>query len=614
MLAGPRADRQAQWGLPRKTDGMSVASSPGEDLPPVPSTMHGLTDPNDSGMVERDTMRSDFMTGASGSMAHSNIGPDRLLPTGGGQAMARTGSATAQIGGVEWIDWMDEYKRYKEVKIRADAEAAKLKAQAEMPPPPLPASVSTTASPSEAPSAKASPITTADDVREELREVDLTSSVADVSSAVDLTRSSSRDDFAPSGSLRKRSMSIRSQLSSLDPTRSPGQKRLSIFERPRHSSNGSAKSDVPSIVQAGKKKKNLVNKMEGWWNAVKSNFVPETSLPHQPHRPSNLGVYAERRVPSAPASRRSSGKSPMMSAHPDPMSIGMSRRDTSQSLRQATSHAELRSPTHAAQSSTLEPAASISASNAARLAQIARSSSTLDVPTRYATMGDHQLASDYLLAAPRTSLENRRRQPNLRLELEPHVLTQVPLPSRGQSSNGSISALPARLSTVNSSQSDSHRPSEHTSRSSSYGHGSMGPGLTPGVPRWDQSPSPIFALTTSTADDQKDGTALAPGADISIASVRRHVKHRLNGAKETCDKTLLKVIELITRFADETKARDEMAMEDRRRQEEQKDYFENISDSPIFDGEESDFEGGPAYDGSRSRNGKFRSDNVHFDD
>lgn len=609
MLAAPRTGRQAQWDLQPKIGPASAASSPGEDLPPVPMTMPFLSEPQ-SAIAERGATAHNFASGVSGPMAHSNAGPDRMLSPAalGGQLMARTGSATAQIGGVEWIDWMDEYKRYKEVKIRADAEAARLKAQSDMPPPPVPAAASTSTSPREEQTAENSPVSSAADARRMPAEIDLTSSIVDTSSAVDLTRSDSRDDFGPSGHLRKRSMSIRSQLSALDPTRSPSQKRMSMFERPRNTSSGSTKSDAASITAGGKKKKNLVTKMEGWWSAVKSNFVPETGAPHQSHRPSNLGIYAERRIPSAPASRRSSGKS-VLAVDSGLLPPAMTRRDTSQSLRNATSHAELRSPTTARDPAALEPALSITGSTSADLAKLTRSAMTLDVP------GPHsELLAPVPLAAPRASLESRRRQPNLRLELEPHVLTQPSSGSRAQSSNGSISALPARLSTVNSSQSDSRRPSEHTSRSSSYGQSFMGPGLTPGVQRWDQSPSPIFAVTTADSGGSNESKPVAPGAEISVASVRRHVKHRLNGAKETCDNTLRKVIALITRFADETRAQDEMAMEEKRRLEEQRDYFENISDSPLFDDGESDFEGGLGFDGSRSRNGECLEEVIPFAD
>jgi serine/threonine-protein kinase RIM15 len=597
MLSAPRDIRQAQWGYQSKGGLASAASSPGEDLPPVPMTLPYDPIREDSG--ERRVSAGDKPGGQAQQVwgAQPSAGPSGFRPSGG-ETMTRMGSANAQIGGVEWIDWMDEYKRYKEAKIQADNQAAKLKAQAEMPPPPLPGQSVTSDSPRNSPSARSSPLAR-DTARISPRET-LPSTMNDNSSAIDLTPSASRDGTETHSQGRRRSMSIRSQLSSLDPTRSPGQRKLSVFERPRQTSNSSNRSEAASSSAGVKKKKNLVNKMEGWWNAVKSNFNPETNSPHQAHRPSNLGVYAERRVPSAPASRRTSGKS--VAGEPEPPAPAMLRRDTSHSLRNATSVAELRSPLTATGPPMLADAANIVASTSGDILTLPRAASMLAVPSgmsAFSTSSPSRGAPD-TLPVPKSGLDGRRRQPGLRLELEPHVLVQPVARSRGHSSNGSISALPSHLSTVASSASGSHRPSENTSRSSSYGNGntSAGPGLTPGVQPWEQTPSPIFALNTANSGDGK------PGAENTVASVRRHVKHRLNGAKETCDNTLHKVIAAITLFADETRAQDEALVDEKRRLEEQRDYFENISDSPIIDDQESDAEGSLALDGSRSRNGK----------
>ena len=586
MLSAPRDIRQAQWGLPPKSGLHTAASSPGEDLPPVPMTMPFAS------VSHRDGQDTEYLV--DGEQAKSYNDPSTLSPSvfvAGGHAMGRTGSAGGQVGGVEWVDWMDEYKRYKAAKIRADTEAAKLKAQADMPPPPVPGHFSAAAPAKEPSSRRTSPIVRAS-ADHSPKEPAQSSSFQD-SSAIDLTPSVSRDE--PIGHIRKRSMSIRSQLSSLDPTRSPSTRKLSVFEKPRQTSNGSVKSDIMSSASGVKKKKNLVNKMEGWWNAVKSNFAPEATVPHQVRRPSNLGVYAERRVPSAPASRRTSGKSGHGAEElPKTPPPAMMRRDTSHSLRNATSVAELRSPTTANGPPMLADPANITASVSGDIINLARSSSMLTVPSgmsAYSTSSHSaplQSRQDNL-PVPKAGLEARRRQPNLRLELEPHVMTQ-PSRSRGHSSNGSVSALPAHLSTVASSA-PGHRPSE--SRSSSYG-----PGLTPGVHPWEQTPSPIFALGTGQSEEKENSA----GNDPTVASVRRHVKHRLNGAKETCDNTLHKVIASITRFADDTRAQDDAILEERRRLDEQRDYFENISDSPILDGEESDFDG---LDGPRSRNGTY---------
>jgi serine/threonine-protein kinase RIM15 len=128
-----------------------------------------------------------------------------------------------------------------------------------------------------------------------------------------------------------------------------------------------------------------------------------------------------------------------------------------------------------------------------------------------------------------------------------------------------------------------------------------GPGLTPGLPKWDQTPSPIYALSGDSRGDKED-RPVAPGAEITVASVRRHIKHRLNAAKETCDNTLKKAIDNMTRFADEQKAAQIMQAE---LNDQPLDYFDAISDSPLVDAEESEVEGGDMFDdGFRSRQGE----------
>jgi serine/threonine-protein kinase RIM15 len=95
---------------------------------------------------------------------------------------------------------------------------------------------------------------------------------------------------------------------------------------------------------------------------------------------------------------------------------------------------------------------------------------------------------------------------------------------------------------------------------------------------------------------------VAPGAEITVASVRRHIKHRLNAAKETCDNTLKKAIDNMTRFADEQKAAQIMQAE---MDDQPLDYFDALSDSPLVDAEESEVEGGDMFDdGFRSRHGE----------
>ena len=116
------------------------------------------------------------------------------------------------------------------------------------------------------------------------------------------------------------------------------------------------------------------------------------------------------------------------------------------------------------------------------------------------------------------------------------------------------------------------------------------------MPKWDQTPSPIFALSSDARAANED-RPVAPGAEITVASVRRHVKQRINAAKDACDKSMKKAIDAITKFAEEQRSTEVDDVP--------QDYFEKIGDSPFMDTEDSENESGDKVDnGLRSRAGE----------
>lgn len=479
--------------------------------------------------------------------------------------MAKEASTSGSVNGIEWVDWLDEYKMYKEAKIRAEqaeAEAARL-AQQEI-------QIRSGGLPERGLSVV--PDEDLGDVgdrrmREESPETEVrrrfpsaTDSIRDNSNAISLTPTTSREDVSlQAGPPRRRSMSIRSTLSAFDPKLSPTQRRGSFFEKPRQSSNSSLRSsDNLSVVGSGKKKKNLVTKMEGWWNAVKSNFTPESGV--GPSRPAGQGTVKPR-IPSAPQSRRGSQLNPtpipaipVALLHP-----GIVRRDSasSQSLRNATSHAELRPRGYDGPS--LQPSASISSSASADFSRLSASHSPeasvlrdpflrKSVSPVLSTISSFSTHVD----RPASGLEARRKQPHLSLKLEPHVLG---LDTR-TSSRGTLSTNNSQGKHGSEHSNSDHLPrqlppSHGTSRSSSYGQSLNGPGLTPGVHKWDITPSPIYSFQTGSHQSPDEPKAPAPQTDITINSVRRHIKHRLASAKETCDQELRKVVNAIASFVEE---------------------------------------------------------------
>ena len=569
MLAAPRVDRLAAWELENRP--ASAASSPGEDLPPFPLIMGELdriaTSSENTPLqqtIERRLAKPVGLSRTSGTMGSSGIG------------MERQASGSGTVAGVEWVDWYDCYKRYKDAKIRAESGA-------EITQPGMARIARQAVSPLVADSEKLSR-------REEILPLTL-----DASSVITLTPTTSRDDnIASEGGTRKRGASIRS---SIDLIPSPNQKRPNAFDRPRQTSGSSSRSaEVPSL-SGQSKKKNLVNKMEGWWNAVKSNFIPE--IQHQPQRPSNLGNYVAHRVPSAPQSRRGSDMSPITTPQaalfpPQPM-----RRDSSQSLRQATSHAELRSRSKQYDSYILQGVAGIAGSTSADLARLSRGLSSSLAPNQSQNpstmLTDGQEAFIQALNHQASGLDARRGHASLRLELEPNRMSRAG--SRMTESSGS-----AGRSSHHSAQTRTAVaawPSQASSRTSSYGHPLADSGLTSELLKWDQTPSPIFAPGTQTHSAKED-RPVAPGAEISVASVRQHVRHRLNAAKDACNYTLQKAIAAITKFAEEQRIAEQ--------EDVPLDYFEAMSDSPTMDAEDSGSETGDKItDSMRSRAGAFCS-------
>ena len=269
-----KTNASGQWQL-SAGEAPTSASSSGEDLPPFSLPTANLQRVTSS---PDDPSPKSQAIGRLGDPPHP--GPSSLVVPSGGFGMERQQSAGGgTVGGIEWVDWYDCYKRYKEEKIRAEAETARAKI------PPIGESANEAFDLS-LPSASTSPTTTEGGVSGPYEPTtDLrTHPAAESNSALALSPINSRDDFSSqTGSVRRRSMSIRSSLSVIDPTRSPSQKRASRFDRSsRQVSGGSARSAAESTSSAVKRKKNLASKMEGWWNAVKSNFGPESLEVLQP--------------------------------------------------------------------------------------------------------------------------------------------------------------------------------------------------------------------------------------------------------------------------------------------------------------------------------------------
>lgn len=607
MLAARRADRQSEWGR-LDVIGGTAASSPGEDISATSSfgtfscAIPGTLGPSTS-MPSTQTPNPSLL-GLSSHGAEDNESREVAGSNTGHQPNA----GAAGMGDIEWVDWMDCYRGYKEMKIRAEAEAMKAKT----------------------PKASDSPVSetkqlgyghaTRPSLQEERKpaarvhgrrfsdqEVTISSqkNAEKIPLTLTLTPTVSRDGQGGSlrGSMKRQSLSFK-DLITVEPKISPTQRRSSFFERQRQSSGSSTKTDHSFALGSGSgsgagpmKKKNLVTKMEGWWNAVKSNFVPE----HPSGRPNNdeSNQGRSKHLPKRSGSIASMTQPKSAYLAPERMAV---RGSTSLPLRQVISHNELR---HRSQRDDHYETASVLDSTLADTALPSRNSSSETAmpipqhmlippppPVRHAStvteVTEEPSNPPSRQELPiRTSLEVRRRQPNLRLELEPHTLAQ-PSPHSSNSSGSQPRMVPLGMPL---------RLSESSSRSSLYGQ-TLGPGLTPGTPRWDETPSPVHTLGQHQDEDRED-KPVAPGAELTVGSVRNHIRRRLNGAKEACDASLRRTIDSMTKFVEQER-------QDISRQEELPvDYFEtlNLNDSAVFDADDT---GSEAYenDGPRSRAGQ----------
>jgi serine/threonine-protein kinase RIM15 len=408
-----------------------------------------------------------------------------------------------------------------------------------------------------------------------------------ISNVIDLSPTTSRDKFVSPPSRPRRSISVRSNLSALDSKLSPKAKREKLVDKLRLPSGASSRS-YSEAAGAVKRKKNLVNKMEGWWNAVKSNFTADSLTESSRSR---YHSTAQRRIPSAPHSRRESMLPPSIlpAAQPSFFASESMRRGSSNAhtLHHATSHGELRRiPSYGDHLQASDSPRSTSGDLAGMPRVDAPEIDSLTSPG-YAIDEQECIPLSQRAAS---GLETRRNQPHLRLELEP--LTLGSMARDGTRSNQLIDSQ-GQDQSHNVASAMLHRVSGPSlSRSSSSSYGNPGPGLTPGVPKWDQTPSPIFALGSGS----KQETPTAPGAHSTIANVRRHVKHRLAAAKETCDHTLKRTVDAIAVYAEERRTSVD-ALDDQLR-----GHGEVLSDSPLVD-EESDGDGDEQ---RRARGGEYQ--------
>lgn len=494
-------------------------------------------------------------------------------------ALEKSPSSDSNVNGIEWVDWLDEYKKYKEAKIRSEGGSSR-------------SAVTSTLRPSgDQPlmPEHALPLPTAslDNVPDSI--TSKSSQPSPLSPKQTISQLPSTVDLNP-----KVEHSVRSQETApakisraLSQTGEMLHRTVSRSDAKRHPNSSSSNPSGASLRQtshthkgASRKAKGLGNKIEGWWHSVKTNFqnptvanapVPKI-LPFPPKTRDSAerqqSAYAKAiatKVPSAPPSRRGSVM-PLHSEVPaQSMAFDDNMRTEALFLRTATSHTDL------ARLGNSIP------TNETTESDRASTSSPIPVPSL-----PHRQASDptdgavkstlvqHVVSVQRaaTGLEARRKQPALSLKLDNHMLS-LSLQSRRQ--QGGASLAPSA-----SAYSSSAGSLGFASRSEQESSGSM-----PLVSRgWEQTPSPMQALTTRPALNATSGTSPPAGpAGFSKVSVQRHVKHRLTVAKENCDKELQTIISEITAYVEQHIQRERQLASDIPLEEEEEAEEEEDSES-----------------------------------
>lgn len=549
---------------------------------------------------------------------------------------------------IEWVDWLDEYRKMKEAKLRSELEESEREAEEEVEAltqvaskldlnkdeeerrdsveaaskPQETSSSSSTATrlptpkghelgmrrPSQPPQKRPTPPSTAASANDSRRSLSLASG--------------QRSDFLSSSlgpSSGAAAMAAHSQAMGSSPI-----KRSSVIQDTKNrtislspytsriASTSSATSTASGVTGSGKKKRNLGGKIEAWWSAVKTGFgapnaeavygkgrqQPPFRMPVTPsssERPSHSPRSSPRRDHSSPrlggANEKNKGDLPTLSSSFAGMSFGSphSRSQTGGHANPAASNQSVHTLRAASSVQDLSAAVKDQGSSDTETG-VATGSSLVDVDHQShlgAPSKEPRASSSSKGSDETTSAGGRKRQhPHLSLNLEKGLSSfdagafeglgsgrHTPSSRSGPSSSdrGPLSAASSRspLSATNfkgdtMQQQQQEPPSPRDTRrlSRAWNPTSIHPGsenkvVTP-VEEDRQSQSSPVPRDSSTSR-RPGGNALS-SKDITINSIRHHIRHRLAASKESCDKELRKIVVAINLFVEESiQAREEAA-------------------------------------------------------
>lgn len=463
--------------------------------------------------------------------------------------MGKQTSADNTVNDIEWVDWMDEYKffKFKEAQMREGSSVLPLAH------PGVDAPIMATASPSGS-IPTSSTETTSESVtagNSSTSPISTIQPISDNVAALDVTprQQQSAKVHNPLGMKLSRTISHSSELLSRTTSRMENKR---IPSNPfASSSHAFARQNSHPNKGTAKKGKALGNKIEGWWQSVKTNFqhqatggpVAPRTLPFPPKgltlhdsEDQSRAKTPVNKAPSAPPSRRGSVM-PLSSHVPPAMpTFDYALERESEALRTATSHTDLTRLNEGIPTVDLvTPLSDVPSPTFTEATPTFRQLSDPLIPTVATSI----VRPFVPVQRAATGLEARRKQPALSLKLDQPIL-KLPLHQQRQYSETSTAASGSAVSSGTGSQG----LAPESRQSSNYG-------LTPGIHAWDQTPSPLQALNLRTMQHDSKSPPPPNVAEFNKISVQRHVKHRLGVAKENCDKDLQAIISEITAFVEQ---------------------------------------------------------------
>ncbi|KDN52643.1 hypothetical protein K437DRAFT_266493 [Tilletiaria anomala UBC 951] len=447
-------------------------------------------------------------------------------------------ASSFERGEIEWVDWLDEYQRMKETKMRTEQEEEMKKA----------APSATVGKSEDMPSSGSAYLSLPPNAHLRPRsplEPRLSKSQSQ-SQLLGEGGTPRRPSEAPrSAALSSTSTESRStSLAGLSPRPSAASDSWTSKQRSLSSSLSMVRtySEKPTgnMLASGKKRKNLGGKIEAWWSAVKSGFsahgpedIPRqhpTAIPSPPSGKGHRRMLAKDKPESGFAAASGGfGQHARASSSNKPLEAETSGR----TLRSQTSAHTLKS-----RSDAFEKPAKTDAASAAPLVLASREASASS-PSLSSAPGSEDTTGK------EGSRDNiRKKQPPLTLKLDKNLSTFTSAAFRSdqpRSSNGQRSG------------SDSPPDSPRGTRKLSQAWGRP----TPTSASSSERSQFEIALTShrDSAGKARHSVETPPtmshSKDFTINYMRQQIRQRLALSKQTCDNELRKIVAAINRLVEE---------------------------------------------------------------